>query len=245
MPTASSSRLATTALYSAVNNLTDHPHAATPHASQRQAQPVTDAIASRSHRLVCTGRLLVMLMSLSAVGCATMPSPQVADRLFTPLEDIVRSAGAGSGEGSKVDAIGKPSRTAVGLQALPPNHAKLFAKGTVTGEDLYEHLREMKQTLARTRNAEAAAKLSLALDQVGHAANPGAALDSGFLQETAIKFFLSRLQAEMTTVAFSALDDYLKYLLEDHRVALAKQTVTLPDAKGLTPAQAKLAVNER
>lgn len=135
--------------------------------------------------------------------------------------------------------------TPAGDLRLPPGlrvsarYAALFAKGTVTGADLYDTLKTMRAELHARRSAIAWSKLALAADRTLTPQALTGGVDVGrIMQEVAMQAAIELMKNQANAVAMQTLDEYLQYLLNDRRAALAEETVTLPKIDGMTEAQA-------
>lgn len=134
--------------------------------------------------------------------------------------------------------------TAATLAALSPAYRALFSKGTVTGEDLYTVLTEMRTELLRQRSVKAFAQIELSLQAVTSESALTGDLDLGsILSNMAVPAAISLMKSYASTTAMQQLDEHLNYLLEDRRSALAEESVTLTLPPGADAAQAKRIVN--
>lgn len=165
-----------------------------------------------------------------------------ADAAGVPGQLVPAQAAPNSPAGAAAAALG-----ATAAPAGPPmsaSHRALFAKGTVNGEDLYETLKAMRLEMRAKRSAAAWSKLSLAVDQTMTAqALGGGGLDIGrTLQSVGSSAVLELMKGVVANVAMKTLDDYLQYLLDERRTALAEETITLPNTQGMTEPQARRVV---
>lgn len=145
-------------------------------------------------------------------------------------------------QGQQAQPPQKPAQAARGQPpvALKGDLRSLYAKGTVSGADLYETLKAMRTEARARRNAQALASLSASVDSTLRSAQAGHFDISQSLSSAAMNAMLALLKSRASEVGMKALDDHLQTLLDD-RNALAQETVTLPsDVR--TEAQAKRVV---
>lgn len=115
----------------------------------------------------------------------------------------------------------------------------LLAKGTVTGEDLLDTMKALRRDLITERDAQATAKLALALDHSAEVVTKPQGFDWGSLLNIVSDLVKARIKSEVNEFAFKTLDDYLQTLLDNPRLSLAEQKVQVPSPNGLSDAQVK------
>jgi len=115
----------------------------------------------------------------------------------------------------------------------------LFSKGTVTGEELINELLEIRKlsVAAETRNA-----FKNLMGEVDEAkANPLTAQKTDWIEKLK-NLGRARLKNLRTTINHLALQRFMDTMLEDKSV-LARETIELPSAEGLTPNQQQQVLN--
>lgn len=195
----------------------------------------------------CPGRPLPLrtLIAATALCLATQAHPQDnnppsgTDKLREGVSALQRLL-----SGGKADAApaAQPTPTVPGAnlnQPLATNYRALFAKGNVSGEDLYETLKALRLQMQAKKSAKAAARVNLALERILSEQALSGKLDVGsVVQNMLLPEAVKYLKSHAAIVATQSLDDYLQYLLEDRRAALAEETVKLPPATGIDDVQA-------
>jgi hypothetical protein len=211
-------------------------------ALERGESRVSNSLVSCLHGIFRRGNMVCLeffprhratIMLLSGLLAAPAALPQAAPSPLDALGNIFRLPGAGT-------PAGAAPPQALESAPLSPTYAALFAKRTVTGDDLYETLKVMRLELRAKRSAAAWAKLQLAFDQTLTAQTfSGGFNPSALIGRVATTAVTSILKDQATIVATKTLDDYLQYLLDERRTALAEETITLPSSQGMSDAQAK------
>ena len=119
-----------------------------------------------------------------------------------------------------------------------PSIQGLFAKGTVTGNELVAELIALRALMAGKRSAQAVGAL------MGTAEPAGAkGFDpQGELIKLALKGAEEAVKPYVSAVGFGALDLHLRTMIEDPNL-LAAETIKLPPAKDMSAAQAQRVIN--
>jgi hypothetical protein len=198
----------------------------------------------RSRRRLGAGLLAGML-----AGCVTTGPQQAAgDGAASPVKQTfadvasavlaplgINVAPAGTPAAPPVQALPRVAPRTPPLTTRQPGAIQqLFAKGTVTGADLALELKAVRELMKTRRSPAAVGQLMGSLD--GAAAAAGAP----DLKERATTALLDsaerQLKSYVRSISFGSLDDHFGELLKDPQ-ELAKETIRLPDAKGLNAAQ--------
>lgn len=174
----------------------------------------------------------------------TQPTPELPG-FFKAIVNAVSGAASSATPGTPQIAPGagnpalRQALTPPPGSPMPRNLQALFAKGTVTGADLYETLKAIKQEARARRSAQAWSALNLAADRTAAQLQAGSMPDaSKILGDAAFSFFEQQLKSMASTVGMQALDGFMQVLLEDTG-GLASESITLPSAEGMTEVQGK------
>ena len=168
-------------------------------------------------------------------------NPPADPRPANPLGDLFRAVQGVMGGVAPLPQAYNPSAASAAAQATAPivltgNLATLYAKGTVTGDDLIGTLREIRQTAAAAKNARTWAALSTTMN--GSMAYLQAGVDpTMLLQQLGSKLVLDMVKSQIGDVAMKALDQHMQAMLDDP-AAWSKESIILPAAAGLTEEQA-------
>jgi hypothetical protein len=184
------------------------------------------------------------LLPLAALlgGCVSVPKIELPKLPDFPIPRMPTPAPAPG-----------PVAAPAGMQQAGDLRA-LFAKGTVSGNDLLSELLLMKAQIKRDRST---AGLQQWLGSAGVAPAAGGS-GGGFFNDlmqgkfdptsvlnlglkTAMSAFENELRKSVAGVAYEALDTYFDLLTDDPE-ALAKETVTLPSPQDMSPQQMQRAV---
>ena len=122
---------------------------------------------------------------------------------------------------------------------ITPATAALFAKGTVSGDELIGTLALIRAEMRQRKSAEALAAMVAATDMsAASLASGNTGGLSNILGDVFTKAATTLLKQTVSNVALHALDDHLQTMLDDPR-ALAAESITLPSGVGLTEGQAR------
>ncbi len=191
------------------------------------------------------------MYSLIRVACATAlivngsqamaQTPAPAPLPANPLGELFKAVhGVVGGVASPLQNY-NPSAASAAAQATAPvvlkgNLAALYAKGTVTGEDLIGTLGEIRQAASAAKSARTWAALSTTMN--GSMAYLQAGIDpTMLLQQLGSKLVMDMIKSQVGDVAMKALDQHMQAMLDDP-AAWSKESIVLPAAAGLTEEQA-------
>lgn len=203
---------------------------------------------------VCQGTLLLIAMSATTSGYTqTSPATSMGEamgQLGSTFGNIFKQVSPSPGtallapnQSTSAPQVSSVSGNPVIGIPISADYRMLFQKGTVTGQDLYETLKAMRLELHAKRSALAWSQLSLALNQGLNLQPSSSGLDvSGLLQTALMTFAMETMKNVTANVAMQTLDEYLQYLLNERRSALAEESITLPSIQGMTDIQAKRAI---
>lgn len=192
-------------------------------------------------------RPIVLATALAVAGAA---QAQVAPELLKGLLGTLTGQQAAQPGPPPVPVQLSPQAAAALSQAqrqasMPANAAAaaLFAKGTVSGDELIGTLAVIRAEMRARKSAQALAVIVTATDPAALAG--GAALGGGLgggLGGMAVETFTnaatSLLKQSVSNVALQALDEHLQSMIEDPQL-LSAESITLPPGIALTELQAR------
>jgi hypothetical protein len=199
----------------------------------------------------------VAALSLGFSGCAQMPAqpipalsgtqqttagtaqakdPAGVSKSLLGLILPVTPNGAGSAAGDTQQFLAQlVSLSASNPEPLATRQAAslraLYAKRNLTGAELIDEMRAMREAMRADRSAKAVGRLLGAA--TGGTGGSSANLTVGNLAVAALQELARQY---VTSLAFSALDAHLTTLIDDPQL-LANERITLPDGKGLNATQ--------
>jgi hypothetical protein len=189
---------------------------------------------------------LAVLVALSLTGCdATLPK-RLASAIDTPQNSAASPPSSGLKPqptiGPQVKPRAQPAnafRTQPSNMRAAGNLRQLFAKRTVTGQELIVELRAIRTAAQSQQTQRTFTTLMGAVDR--SVSSPRASNNTdwkGLLSDVSVAVL-----AEMrTSVSNAALDNFMSTVVGD-QAALAKETIELPSADGLDRAQQQRIAN--
>jgi hypothetical protein len=191
-------------------------------------------------------------------GSGGSGSTTTPNAFTTALSQVVQSVAQGAGQGSAPGAAASRSLNAGGAAAnwqimasltaagQPPMQTRpdaglqqLFAKGTVSGQELITELMAMRNQLRQRKSAAAVGAFMGALDIVVSKGPGGTKTNAKEALVTAgLKAMEELLKQYVTSIAFAQLDAHLTLLTDDPQL-LARESVTLPRMQRFESKQAQ------
>lgn len=131
-----------------------------------------------------------------------------------------------------------PGRDANVGPGVPVKFRPMFERGTANGADLYEMLKEIRLTLQKQRSVRAWTQAEIFSNRALDSALSGNSFGWDTVVGAATDAAIEELKSQLTTVSFALLEEHLKTLLgDDLRGALKEESISLPAAGKMTPAQ--------
>lgn len=203
----------------------------------------------KTNRHVIKITLLAALSAAAANNAAhAQKNPPSLGGFFNGLKDAISTIG-GAASAPTANSVTNATTTALSAKDSLKNAGvnskliTLYAKGTVTGEDLYSIIKTIQTEARQRKTMKAWAQFAVSADQTLNQISTGQSFDpTELLKDTATKAALELLKTQLLDVGMKALDGHLNILLED-KAALAAESIELPSFAISSEAQAKRTIN--
>jgi hypothetical protein len=183
------------------------------------------------------------LMSAMAPGAPGAPGAGAAPGAAGGAAGLAAALTAGLTPGVAADA--PATLLAAGTAPLatrpPQSLASLMARGTVRGDELLGEMIAMRQALARERSTRSVALFFGSAEAAMTGAGGGGERLKGQAVDLAMNAIVAIAKDMLLSYSFRELDRHMTALVDDQS-ALQRETVQLPDPRGLTPQQQQRAV---